>query len=166
MLMKLEMELFPEKLAVQYQCSLLSIDTASLQRRGRSVINFCIFLNYTVNLRCKKHLQGDSSGIGEERSIQKWLGVNNFSFYLYIFPPDSQKSDGGDNTWGNQLPRPASELHVYNLLFYIILHWQTFSKTIKISILTCSFISKLGVLVQGSGKFSINQSINYTKLFG
>ena len=30
------------------------------------------------------------------------------SFYLYIYPPDSQESDGGTNTMGKQLPRPAS----------------------------------------------------------
>ena len=29
-------------------------------------------------------------------------------FYLYIYPPDSQESDRGANTWGRQLPRPAS----------------------------------------------------------
>ena len=30
-------------------------------------------------------------------------------FYLYIYPPDSQKSGGGANTWGRLLPRPASK---------------------------------------------------------
>ena len=29
-------------------------------------------------------------------------------FYLYIYLPDSQESDGGANTLGRQLPRPAS----------------------------------------------------------
>ena len=29
-------------------------------------------------------------------------------FYLYIYPPDSQESDRGANTYGRQLPRPAS----------------------------------------------------------
>ena len=31
-----------------------------------------------------------------------------FLFYLYIYPPDSQESDKGTNTYGRQLPRPAS----------------------------------------------------------
>ena len=31
-----------------------------------------------------------------------------FLFYLYIYPPDSQESDGGANTKGKQLSRPAS----------------------------------------------------------
>ena len=30
-------------------------------------------------------------------------------FYFYICPPDSQESDGGANTYGRQLPQPASE---------------------------------------------------------
>ena len=43
-----------------------------------------------------------------------------FLFYLYIYPPDSQESDGGANTFGRQLPRPASGnakilLSVWNL---------------------------------------------------
>ena len=29
------------------------------------------------------------------------------SFHLYIYPPDSQESDGSANTEGKQLPRPA-----------------------------------------------------------
>ena len=29
-------------------------------------------------------------------------------FYLYIYPPDSQESDGGAIHRGKQLPRPAS----------------------------------------------------------
>ena len=41
------------------------------------------------------------------------LFINNFSgktnlfiylFYLYIYPPDLQESDGGANTSGRQLP--------------------------------------------------------------
>ena len=28
-------------------------------------------------------------------------------FYLYIYSADSQESDGGTNTYGKQLPRPA-----------------------------------------------------------
>ena len=31
-----------------------------------------------------------------------------FYFHLYIYPPDLQESDGGANTYGRQLPRPAS----------------------------------------------------------
>ena len=27
---------------------------------------------------------------------------------LYIYPPDSQESDGGANAWGKQLLRPTS----------------------------------------------------------
>ena len=30
-----------------------------------------------------------------------------FLFYLYIYPPDLQESDGGVNTEGKQLPQPA-----------------------------------------------------------
>ena len=30
------------------------------------------------------------------------------SFYLYIYPPESQESDGSTNRQGKQLPRPAS----------------------------------------------------------
>ena len=30
-----------------------------------------------------------------------------YSFYLYVYPPDSQESDGGANTLGKQLPQPA-----------------------------------------------------------
>ena len=42
-------------------------------------------------------------------------------FYLYISSPDSRKSDGGANTKGRQLPRPASGdikilLSAYNLI--------------------------------------------------
>ena len=43
---------------------------------------------------------------------RKCLGFSKkiflFLIYLYIYPPDSQVSDGGANTWGRQLPRPAS----------------------------------------------------------
>ena len=31
-----------------------------------------------------------------------------YLFYLYIYSPDSQESDGGANTYDNQLPQPAS----------------------------------------------------------
>ena len=34
--------------------------------------------------------------------------INIFFIYLYFYPPDSQESDGGANTQGTQLPRPAS----------------------------------------------------------
>ena len=36
------------------------------------------------------------------------LQIFIYLFYLCIYPPDSQESDGGANTWGRQLPRPAS----------------------------------------------------------
>ena len=36
-----------------------------------------------------------------------------FYFYLNIYPPDSQESDGGANTYGKQLPRPASGMPRY-----------------------------------------------------
>ena len=32
-----------------------------------------------------------------------------YLFYLYIYASDSQESNGGANTSGRQLPRPASE---------------------------------------------------------
>ena len=31
-----------------------------------------------------------------------------FLFYFYIYSSDSQESDGGANTYGKHLPRPAS----------------------------------------------------------
>ena len=31
-----------------------------------------------------------------------------YLFYLYIYPPDLQKSNGGTNRYGRQLPRSAS----------------------------------------------------------
>ena len=31
-----------------------------------------------------------------------------FLFHLYIDVPDSQESDGGNNTYSKQLPRPAT----------------------------------------------------------
>ena len=45
--------------------------------------------------------------------IQKIGCVNLFLFifylfYLYIYPPDLQESNGGANTLGRQLPQPAS----------------------------------------------------------
>ena len=35
------------------------------------------------------------------------ITVYLFLFYLYIYSPDSQESDGGVNILGKQLPRPA-----------------------------------------------------------
>ena len=36
-----------------------------------------------------------------------------YLFHLYFYPPDLQKSDGGANTQGKQLPRPALEMPRY-----------------------------------------------------
>ena len=61
-----------------------------------------MFISLTISLRCS-------------------AGEYFFYFNLYIYPPDSQESDGGANTQGGQLPRPASGdakilLSAYNLI--------------------------------------------------
>ena len=33
--------------------------------------------------------------------------LKKYLVYIYIYPPDSQESDGGAYTYGKQLPRPA-----------------------------------------------------------
>ena len=59
-------------------------------------------------------------GRPECSSSQYQSGLHAF-FYLYIYPPDLQESNGGANTQNRQLPRPASEdvkilLFAYNLI--------------------------------------------------
>ena len=41
---------------------------------------------------------------------------SNISFHFYIYPSDSQESDGGATHRGKQLPSPASEIPKYSYL--------------------------------------------------
>ena len=44
-------------------------------------------------------------------------------FFLYIYPPDTQESDGNTNTYGKQLLRPVSrnvKILLCDLNFYLV----------------------------------------------
>ena len=66
----------------------------------------------------------------------------NFLFYLYIYSPDSQESDVSANTYGKQLPRPASG-DVKIVLFYIHQRPHTTTRSpmsVKIGSKTCILV--------------------------
>ena len=76
-----------------------------IKRLGRLLVLHLVCHIFVCKLSVQK---GSKKSIHAPVKKFKTLSFSFFPFYLYIYPPDSQESDGGAIAWGKQLFQPAS----------------------------------------------------------